>query len=291
MSVSQGMKVPEYNSQLKLTIFLILGALESLRRVSHSRPHLALTSFLDWKVPWITRQSLFAMAFKLNRQNISMKPVFVRDKRHDVNIHRILTPLVWAAISDMIYIYGTHVGKGRVGRGQGMSAPAFEWWDCHTALAAGGSIYKSRGSNGIECTGRVHSLSSTARLRFLSGNQNVILLIYCAYKVFSSNTQPQLPTVYCLLLPLLLPPPVACPSIECVCWCLPAVFLFAKLIGNKIPQQLRIIIWDDASRTLRHQSVQAQLQRKGWGRRDWDCGKFHHLKERKRNDGYPSHQK
>lgn len=51
----------------------------------------------------------------------------------------------------------------------------------------------------------------------------------------------------------------------CVCWCLPAVFLFAKLIGNKIPQQLLIIIWDDASRTLRHQSVQAQLQRRGWG--------------------------
>lgn len=169
-----------------------------------------------------------------------------------------------------------------------MSAPAFEWWDCHTALAAGGSIYKSRGSNGIECTGRVHSLSSTARLRFLSGNQNVILLIYCAYKVFSSSIQPQLPTVYpcsCLLL-------LHAPALSvCVCWCLPAVFLFAKLIGNKIPQQLRIIIWDDASRTSRHQSVQAQLQRRGWGRRDWDCGKFHHLKERKRNDGYPSHQK
>lgn len=240
------MKVPEQNSQLKLTIFLILGALESLRRVSHSRPHLATTSFLHWEVSWITRQSLFAMAFKLNRQNISMNPVFVRDKRHDVNIHRILTPLVWAAISDMIYIYGTHVGKGRVGRGHGMSAPAFEWWDCHTALAAGGSIYKSRGSNGIECTGRVHSLSSTARLQFLSGNQNVILLIYCAYKVFSSSIQPQLPTVYpcsCLLL-------LHAPALS-VCVCV-LVFACCFLICQTD--------WQQDSPTIAHYNMRRRLE-------------------------------
>lgn len=240
-----GMKMPEYNSQLKLTLLLILGAFENLRRVSHSQlylAHRALTSFLDLNHSSIT----FAMAFKLNRQNISMNPVFVRDKRHDVNIHRILTPLVWAAISDMIYIYDTHVGKGRVGRGHGMSAPAFEWWDCHTALAAGGSIYKSRGSNGIECTGRVHSLSSTARLQFLSGNQNVILLIYCAYKVFSSSIQPQLPTVYpcsCLLL-------LHAPALS-VCVCV-LVFACCFLICQTD--------WQQDSPTIAHYNMRRRLE-------------------------------
>lgn len=197
-------------------------------------------------VPWVVNLFLSWQIETKRAEHFDVNPYVINDS----TVHRILRPLVLTAIFDMI-----HVEKER----ERVPVPAFDWWDFHAASSFA-FTYKS---SWLHCA------------QFEPNWTWIWVAIKMWFCWFIAHTKRLLrrspPRNLIPLSGLLLHEAV-------LCVCLPAVFVFAKLIGNKIPQQLRITIWDDdASRTLRQKSVQMATERERFSE------KFHHLRRIKRN--------